>query len=301
MYAVYYRAAGDYDKALELFERILRFDEQAGLSAHILGWKETIADVHLEKGDYKAAAVMYHDFKEAKKKENTARFYEQINELRTLYELDKAELEAAKQQAEIRRQRIVNTGLLIGCLAMALIVALVLRNRKKMAEKNRVLYRQIKEQDRLAQEMYTMSKQYDLIPEPVAVQTVDIETTGEKPALSLPGNKHQRQLVVRLREMLLIDRYYANQEFNIQELVAALATNRTTLADALKACAGKTLKDFINLIRLDEAKFLLENSDLSIENIALDCGFNTSRTLYRQFRDHFSIAPAEYRKAARKT
>jgi AraC-like DNA-binding protein len=292
MYAAYYRLTGDYDKALELFERIMRFDEQAGLDSHILAWKEVIADVNFEKGDFNTAARMYHDLKEAKKKENKERFYAQINELRTLYGLDKAELEAATHLAEIRRQRLVNTGLVIGCMAMMLIVALILWNRKKIAEKNRGLYLKIKEQDRLADELEAMTKQYEQLRQSIP----HVETHH---ATSLPGNVQQRQLVSRLRELLLKDRYYSTADIDIQNIIPLLATNRTYLFEALKAVTGMSPTDFVTVIRLEEAKRLLENSTLTIETIASDCGFNIASTFYRQFKEQYRITPAEYRKIAK--
>jgi transcriptional regulator GlxA family with amidase domain len=56
--------------------------------------------------------------------------------------------------------------------------------------------------------------------------------------------------------------------------------------------------EFITYLRLDEAKRLLDNSDLTIENIAYECGFNTSRTFYTQFRERYRITPAAYRRVA---
>jgi len=51
---------------------------------------------------------------------------------------------------------------------------------------------------------------------------------------------------------------------------------------------------------LDEAKQLLDVSDLNVETIAFECGFSTDRTFYRQFRDRYRITPTEYRNIAKK-
>jgi tetratricopeptide (TPR) repeat protein len=74
LYAAYYRITGEYDKSLELFGRILRFDEQAGLDSLTIAWKEAIADVNFEKGDRHTAAEIYREVIEAKKTENKERF-----------------------------------------------------------------------------------------------------------------------------------------------------------------------------------------------------------------------------------
>jgi AraC-like DNA-binding protein len=77
-----------------------------------------------------------------------------------------------------------------------------------------------------------------------------------------------------------------------------MATNRAYLFDAIKTVTGKTPMVFINHLRLDEAKRLLDNTPLTIETIACECGFTTSSTFYRQFRDRYQITPAAYRKMA---
>ena len=66
-------------------------------------------------------------------------------------ELDKAEKEIERRQAAIQRQRMFITVLSVVCLALTLVVVLVILNRRRIAEKNRGLYRQIKEQDRIVE------------------------------------------------------------------------------------------------------------------------------------------------------
>jgi len=82
-------------------------------------------------------------------------------------------------------------------------------------------------------------------------------------------------------------------------LVSEIATSRTPLFEAIKAVAGKTPMEFINNIRLEEAKRLLDHSDDTIEAIATECGFQIASTFYRQFRDRYRITPAEYRRMAK--
>jgi AraC-like DNA-binding protein len=178
-----------------------------------------------------------------------------------------------------------------------MIVGLTVWSRKRMAEKNRGLYRQIKEQDRLADELEAMTKQYEQIKSLVpAAQEERLTATAN---IKLPSIEQQRQLVARMRAFLLRDRFYATFDIELQEVVNNLATNRTYLFEALKAVTGQSPMDFINVIRLEEAKRLLEYSDLTIETLASDCGFRTSRTFYRQFKEHYRITPSEYRKIAK--
>ena len=147
--------------------------------------------------------------------------------------------------------------------------------------KNLALYRRIKEQDRLREELERMERQTDTI--------LDTE---------LQSNRQQQKLVADMRNCLLEDRMFMNIDFNSNRIVDTLRTNRTYLYKALKVVAGKTLQEYINEMRLEEARRMLDgNPELTVENIATHCGFSRS-TFYRFFHDSYNISPSEYRKMA---
>jgi AraC-like DNA-binding protein len=297
MYGAYYLAVRNYNKSLEHYSRVLAYFEgsSSGHADAIHFTRKYMAQAYDEKGDYRESAALYRQMMDTKDELNHEQFYKQINELRTLYALDKAEIEAVKHLAEIRRQRLVNAGLSTGCLALMLIIAITVWSRKKIAGKNRGLYRQIKEQERLADELEAMTQQYEQIRQFVPPSNGS-ETSHSR---SAPGNDKQRHLVSQFREFLLKDKYFATFEIDIHEVAYIIATNKTTLTEALKCITGKSPMEYINFIRLDEAKRMLYNSDLTIEAIATDCGFNTRQTFYRQFKEQYRITPAEYRKIAK--
>ena len=54
--------------------------------------------------------------------------------------------------------------------------------------------------------------------------------------------------------------------------------------------------DYVNKLRLEKARKMLDECpELTIENISQQCGFAYS-TLYRLFKEHYKLNPAEYRK-----
>ena len=289
LYAEYYRALGNYDKALELFNRILRFDEQANREASVVQWKKLIAQVNREKGDYKTSAEFYEEVLKKKEELNNEQYFAQLNELRTIYELDKAEMESARRLAEIRQQRLVITGLAFACIALALIVGLTVWSRKKIAEKNRGLYRQIKEQDKLRQDVETLR----------ATSLQGATSVQHATSEQYNGDSQQRQLVSRLRDYLLQDKNFTKPDIYRDELVSELITNKTYLFESVKAVTGKTLQEYINSMRLEEAKRLLESEfDLPIQTILESCGFNSRSTFYRLFDEKYNISPREYRRVS---
>ena len=131
--------------------------------------------------------------------------------------------------------------------------------------KNRALYRQIREQDRL---------------------------------LRPSGNSQYQELVADMRNYLLEDRVFLTS-VDQDKLFDTLKTNRTYLYKAVRAVTGKTLQEYVNAMRLEEARRMLDaNPDLTVEFVAGSCGFSI-RTFYRFFRENYNISPKEYRKLAK--
>lgn len=60
-----------------------------------------------------------------------------------------------------------------------------------------------------------------------------------------------------------------------------------------------TFNDFINFVRLERAKYLLKRFDITIHEIAQQCGFNDSNYFCRIFKKKTDLAPSEYRKQFR--
>nr|WP_315030190.1 helix-turn-helix domain-containing protein [uncultured Chryseobacterium sp.] len=61
--------------------------------------------------------------------------------------------------------------------------------------------------------------------------------------------------------------------------------------------SGMTPGKFLEKMRLDQAKDLLEYTEMGIDMIAGKCGFGSASSLRRLFLKHISVSPAEYRKA----
>jgi len=341
LYAEYNCAAGNYGKALELFYRILRFDEGANRESAVVEWKKRIAQVQREKGDYQAAAELYDEVIKKQAELKKEQYYAQLGELRTIYELDKSEIESERRLAALLRMRVVIAGLVVTCLVLLLVAGLTVWSRRRIAEKNRGLYLKIKEQDRLEQALVQMTELYHASrPKATVTQesenvtgkigkisdetsesgnkTGDVETgesgdveigesgdveigeSSDAPAV-FPADEYQhRHLVNRFHQYLLRERHYANSDIDLDMIITQLATNRTYLFRAFKSVRQKTPLEYINDIKLAEAKKMLETHyELTLEEIWESCGFNSRSAFYRLFRDRYRISPAAYRKISR--
>ena len=290
MYSVYFFLIGNYQKADEHINNALRFYEDNQLEDAIIQKKMNKAELFFEMGDPQKAAEIYLEIIRKNKEINQKRFYAQINELRTLYELDKAELEAVKRLAAIKLQRIIITGLILACFAMVIISALTLRNRRKIAKKNLGLFRQIKEQDHLLEKHSLLEKELNILKQRYETQIESTETDE---------SNQQKALVLRLQEYLNENKMTANLKTDANDLAIQLNTNRRYLFEAIKTITGKTLNEYINITRIENAKQLIETSAKSIEELVEILGFS-ERTFYRIFKNKYNISPSEYRKLSNK-
>lgn len=118
--------------------------------------------------------------------------------------------------------------------------------------------------------------------------------TGEMP---VPPNSEQRTLVVRLQEYLLSGDQLSNADFNRDDIISALGTNKNILTEAVKAVTGKSPMEYIRAMKIEGARKMLDrHPELTIEAVAFSCGFNIPSTFYRLFKKQYGISPAEYRK-----
>ncbi len=85
------------------------------------------------------------------------------------------------------------------------------------------------------------------------------------------------------------------QDLNRENLAAAVGFNPDTFSRLFNQHTGKTLFDYINELRIEEAKRrLLETEDM-ITRICIDTGFENIRTFNRVFKKVTGLTPGEFR------
>jgi PAS domain S-box-containing protein len=83
--------------------------------------------------------------------------------------------------------------------------------------------------------------------------------------------------------------------FNAQDLARALSTSERTLHRKLKQARGESPKTFIDRIRVETARTLLETSAKPVKELAANAGFIDEASFRRAFRRFAGMAPSAYR------
>ena len=105
------------------------------------------------------------------------------------------------------------------------------------------------------------------------------------------GGLPQRQL---LQVLDYIDAHL-HQELKLADLASLLGISEFHFSRRFKQVLGTTPHQYLLQQRIERAKQLLKQSDRSISDIALTCGFNSHSHLSKQFRKLTGITPKAYR------
>ena len=107
------------------------------------------------------------------------------------------------------------------------------------------------------------------------------------------GNIEQR-FVNQLNS--LIKDNLGNSDFSVENLAESLSISRVQLYRKVKAMMGISVSDYIGSLRLEKAKSMLENSSLSISEIAYEAGFSSPNYFSTAFKNYYGTTPGYFRK-----
>ena len=65
----------------------------------------------------------------------------------------------------------------------------------------------------------------------------------------------------------------------------------------MKKSSGRSLVDFVNMLRVSEASQMLMDGSRSISEIALECGYRNLSHFNRKFKEYKNLTPREFRKS----
>jgi transcriptional regulator GlxA family with amidase domain len=126
------------------------------------------------------------------------------------------------------------------------------------------------------------------------VYLLKTHSEGQLPYAALVKEAPHADAAVRRTEELLKES--CHEATAIREAVQRAGIPERTLKRRFKAATGVTLIDYVQNLRLEEAKRLLETTNRPVEEISAAVGYENSSFFGRLFKRRCGLTPAAYRK-----
>jgi transcriptional regulator GlxA family with amidase domain len=117
---------------------------------------------------------------------------------------------------------------------------------------------------------------------------------GQRQFVEKPATPPGDDVIARVQQWMLTS---LDRDLSVKEMAARVTMSERTFHRRFRERTGLPPSTWLRDQRIARAKELLENSALSVEDIARRTGFGTSANLRVQFRRATSVSPREHRKS----
>ena len=110
-------------------------------------------------------------------------------------------------------------------------------------------------------------------------------------------NEHDNNRNQKLMRALMdyVENNYSDNSMSLEKVADEFNLNFTYVSHFFKAQMGENFSDYITLLRINKAKELLANTNMSVSEIAIKVGYTNSTVFGRNFKKVENITPGKYR------
>lgn len=278
----WYAKAGEFAKALELLSTVQEEYSRTGDWLNAIEMLQRQGDYAGKLGRHEASASAYKAYISMNDSIQKANANTRLDELRTIYEVDKLNREKERQRTYVVLFVFISSFLFL------LVLGGVFYSRN-LTIKNKRLVKQIHEYDRLKKELVQKDEQLRKAKAFLQVQHDAHDCSAEESSDDV--------LLDELRVLINDEQIYTDSGITRKSVAEKLNTNERKLQDVLVRQYNMSFSEYITAQRLNHAKELLASKqNITIEGIATEAGFGSRYTFHRLFREHYGLSPSEYRK-----
>ncbi|MFX3635982.1 MAG: response regulator [Candidatus Pristimantibacillus sp.] len=115
-------------------------------------------------------------------------------------------------------------------------------------------------------------------------------------ALGDSDERNIRKVIERVQEM--IKQQFSNHELNLELLAQSVFLHPTYLSELFKESTGQKFIDYLTMVRLEEARRILRESDMKMYEVAFAVGYTSPKYFSTLFRKVYHMTPMMYRERA---
>ena len=108
------------------------------------------------------------------------------------------------------------------------------------------------------------------------------------------NSENRGSLVYMLKK--IVDERYSDSKMTLNDLSEELEVTPNYLGRLFKEEMGVQFSDYLEQLRMENAKKLLKSTNLKIYEIADDCGYNDGQYFAKAFKKYTGMTPLEYKK-----
>ena len=102
-----------------------------------------------------------------------------------------------------------------------------------------------------------------------------------------------REFVSRVDQLL--DKQFRSFNVDLEQLASELCITRSQLNRKMKAILDQSMSEHVSRVRIERAKRLIEDGEMSISEVARACGIDDVAYFSRLFRKQSGMSPSEYK------
>ena len=96
--------------------------------------------------------------------------------------------------------------------------------------------------------------------------------------------------------LVYIERNYQNPNLSIVDIAMQCNVNANYLCSMFKSVTGETINYYVNKLRIENAKKLMLETNMTIMKISQQCGFNDAKYFCKAFAKYTDLTPTNFRK-----
>ncbi|WMJ81753.1 AraC family transcriptional regulator [Clostridium sp. MB40-C1] len=150
---------------------------------------------------------------------------------------------------------------------------------------------------RIAEQIESISIDNMLDYMKLKIKTIEFLATffQEKSHTKIPTNSKEQETEIIIRAKDIINEKFQSS-LSVRELASNLNISIYKLQQIFKNNTGNTVYEYIKKVRIEKAKYLLKNTDMSILQIVNEIGYENPSKFSSLFKSYNNMTPLQYRK-----
>lgn len=127
---------------------------------------------------------------------------------------------------------------------------------------------------------------------------IDINRNSQLEYYIFQGQKNHNNQVIK--EIQIFIELHYEKDITVNSICKKFSVTRRTLERNFKKFTGNTIFEYIQRVRVENAKRLLENTEMTVNEIVYNVGYNDINAFRNLFKRVVNMSPSEYSRKYRK-